>query len=173
MAKPSTRRVATKLRQAGFSISHMRVARWRNRGWCLVPREDHPLEVARAALDDAVPLLTSDATTTAEVFVEQKTAERRELEQLSDDELLRAAAREVAVALIMISRTMQRQVDALIPSKVGELAVLVRSLATSLKAVTSAFVQVLSMQPPAPVVDDPARDNPLEAALRAWEDGRR
>jgi hypothetical protein len=71
--------------------------------------------------------------------------------------------------LIMISRTMQRQVDALIPSKVGELAVLVRSLAASLKAVTSAFVQVLSMQPPAPVVDDPARDNPLEAALRAWE----
>jgi hypothetical protein len=134
MAKPSTRRVATKLRQAGFSISHMRVARWRSRGWCWAPREDHPLEVARAALDDAVPLLTNDATTTAEVFVEQKTAERRELEQLSDNELLRTAAREVAVALIMISRTMERQVGALIPSKVGELAVLVRSLAASLKA---------------------------------------
>src|ERR1700694_3432607 len=74
MAKPSTRRVATRLRQAGFSISHMRVARWRNRGWRPASREDHPLEVARAALNDAVPLLTSDPTTTAEVFVEQNAA---------------------------------------------------------------------------------------------------
>jgi hypothetical protein len=31
MTAPSARRVATKLRQAGFSVSHMRVARWPER----------------------------------------------------------------------------------------------------------------------------------------------
>jgi hypothetical protein len=179
MAKPSTRRVATRLRQAGFSISHMRVARWRNRGWRPASREDHPLEVARAALNDAVPLLTSDPTTTAEVFVEQKAAERRSLEQLSDTELLRTAAREVAVALIMISRAVQRRADALIPSKAGELAVLVRSLAASLKALATGFVQVLKMQPPPPVVGESPRassateTDPLEAAWKAWDNRKR
>jgi hypothetical protein len=40
MARPSTRRVATRLSQSGASISHQTVARWRNRGW-------RPLERAR------------------------------------------------------------------------------------------------------------------------------
>ena len=68
MRIPSTRRVARKLRQAGTSVSHMTVARWRNRGWRPLEREQHPLEVAREQLDDAVPLLTVDAMTTAKVF---------------------------------------------------------------------------------------------------------
>src|SRR4051812_14208514 len=49
-----------RLRQAGLSVSHMQVARWRNKGWRAVAQNDHPLEAARKALDDAIPLLTSN-----------------------------------------------------------------------------------------------------------------
>src|SRR5436190_2737379 len=49
MPNASTRRVARKLRQAGASISHMTVARWRNQGWRpLDGEQQHPLEVALA-----------------------------------------------------------------------------------------------------------------------------
>src|SRR5260221_1613268 len=78
-----TRRVATKLRQSGVSISHMTVARWRSRGWRPLEREQHPLDVAREQLDDAVPLLTGEPMTTAKAFVEGS-AEREELEKLPD-----------------------------------------------------------------------------------------
>jgi hypothetical protein len=60
MTAPSTRRVATKLSQAGFSVSHMRVARWRRGGWLSQVPQPHPLTRARSSLDDAVPLLTGD-----------------------------------------------------------------------------------------------------------------
>jgi hypothetical protein len=60
------------------------------------PPQD-PLDAARASLDDAVPVLTGDPMTTKD-FV-QENAERESLEQLSDGELLRKAAREVLIAV--------------------------------------------------------------------------
>ena len=83
MARPSTRLVATKLRQSGASISHMTVARWRSRGWRPLEREQHPLDVAREQLDDAVPILTGDPTTVVEDLV-KVSGERAELENLPD-----------------------------------------------------------------------------------------
>jgi hypothetical protein len=100
MARPSTRRVATKLRQAGIPISHQTINRWRRNQWRPLEREQHPLETARARLDDGVPLLTGDPMTTANSLVEQ-TTEREKLEQLTDRELLRRAAREVAIAVCL------------------------------------------------------------------------
>jgi hypothetical protein len=44
----------------------MTIARWRRRGWRPLEREQHPLEVAREQLDDAVSLLTGDPMTVAE-----------------------------------------------------------------------------------------------------------
>src|SRR5258705_5640579 len=80
MPNASTRRVARKLRQAGASISHMTVARWRNQGWRpLDGEQQHPLEVALASLDDAVPVLTAHPLTTADSLV-QASAEREALE---------------------------------------------------------------------------------------------
>jgi hypothetical protein len=69
MALPSTRRVARKFRQAGRAVSHETVRRWRANGWCPLASEQHPLDVARAVLDDAIPVLTCDPLTTAESFV--------------------------------------------------------------------------------------------------------
>ena len=178
MANPSTRRVATRLRQAGFSISHMRVARWRNQGWRRATREDHPLEAARASLDDAVPLLTGDPTTIAEALVERDRAARAKLEQLTDKELLTAAARELAITQILVSRALQEQAGILVVTKPKEIGVLVLALANCLKAIAAGFGQALSMQPSTPAAGggsecDGTENDPLEAAFRAWEDSRR
>src|SRR6202040_3781253 len=89
----------TKLRQSGASISHQTVARWRRRGWRPLEREQHPLEVTGALLDDAVPILTMDAMTTAKVLVEDS-AERDE--QMPESELLRRAARALAADVILV-----------------------------------------------------------------------
>lgn len=59
-------------------------------------QNDHPLESARKSLDDAIPLLTRNPNTTANVFIEKQTAEREALEQLTDKELLNEAVREIA-----------------------------------------------------------------------------
>ena len=122
------------LRPAGLSVSHMQVARWRNQGWRPVAQKDHPLEAARKSLDDAMPLLRGNPSTTANVFVEKKTAEREALEQLTDKELLNQAVREIATTAIIISSALRQRVNTLIPTKAGELAVLLRSLAMSLTA---------------------------------------
>jgi hypothetical protein len=125
----------------------MGLARWRSRGWRPIARESHPLEAARASLDDAVPLLKSDPNTTANDFIDLEPAERAKLEQLTDQELLRRAAREAAITGIMIYRALQRQIHALIPEKVGELTVLVLSLVATLKAVASTFKQAMDIRP--------------------------
>jgi hypothetical protein len=122
MVRPSTRRVATKLRQSGVMISHQTVARWRNRGWRPLEREQHPLEVARAQLDDAVPLLTGDPMTVVEDLV-KASGERAELENLPDGELLHRVARELAVDVIVVCDAFLRQPEAII-YKPGVLAVL-------------------------------------------------
>jgi hypothetical protein len=51
MARPSTRRVAAKLRQAGASTSHETINRPRRAGWRPLERARHPLEAARDALE--------------------------------------------------------------------------------------------------------------------------
>jgi hypothetical protein len=153
----------------------MRVARWRNEGWRSAAREDHPLEAALRSLDDAVPVLTTDPNATAKVFVEEGTAGYEKLEQLTDEELLTQAVRELAITEIMVSRALQEQVDALVPSKVGELAILVRSLAASLKAVTAGFKQAEDMRRGNPG-DQPQADksgkDPLETAWALWDQER-
>jgi hypothetical protein len=68
MSNPSARGVARKLCHAGSSISHQTVNRWWRQGWQPLDREQqHPLETACGALDDAVPLLTGDPITTAKL----------------------------------------------------------------------------------------------------------
>jgi hypothetical protein len=125
----------------------MQVARWRNQGWRPVAQSDHPLESARKSLDDAIPLLTGNPNTTADAFLEKKTVEREALEQLTDKQLLNQAVREIAVTAIIISHALRQRVNTLIPTKAGELAVLIRSLAMSLSAVAAGFRQATYMPP--------------------------
>ena len=67
--------------------------------------------------------------------------ERENFEKLTDAELLRMAAREVAMALIIIARATQAPAMSL-----GGLANLLKSVGTALEAVGSAFVQALTLR---------------------------
>jgi hypothetical protein len=140
MPNATTRRVAGKLRQSGFSISHMTVSRWRNRNWRPLEREPrHPLEAARALLDDAVPLLTGDAMSTWKSFV-QESGEREALDELTDDEIQRRAAREIAIAVYVISKAVVRQA-ALVLTRPVELGILMRALAACAQATTAVLAK--------------------------------
>jgi hypothetical protein len=52
--------------QSSLRGSVKTVRRWRANRWRPLARELHPLDAARVALDDAVPVLTSDPLTTVE-----------------------------------------------------------------------------------------------------------
>jgi hypothetical protein len=67
--------------------------------------------------------------------------ERENFEKLTDAELLRMAAREVAMALIIIARATQAPAMSL-----GGVADLLKSVATALDAAGSAFVQALTLR---------------------------
>jgi hypothetical protein len=144
MELPSTRRVAQRFRQAGRTISHETVRRWRANGWRPLQREQHPLDLARAALDDASPVLTSDPLTTTESFVgASKTAEA--LHQLSDAELVRRASRELAIAVIAVARALMHHADLAVTRPI-EVGTLLRALAKCFQAVSAGFVQAGTMQ---------------------------
>jgi hypothetical protein len=146
MTAPSTRRVATKLRQAGFSVSHMRVARWRRRGWVSQVPQPHPLTMARSSLDDAVPLLTGDPSTTAEGLARDKAEQWKELDQLSDRELLRQAIRELAIVLILASRALRNEISSLLPAhKFLEFTLLIKALAVCCKTACEGLLQATKM----------------------------
>jgi hypothetical protein len=135
MRNPSTRRVATKLRQAGYSISHMRVSRWRRRGW-VGPTRQHPLERAEELLNDAVSVLAGDVNTTARQYAQATSADQEQVGQLSNRELLERAARELAIISIQVSRSLQMQVDAIFEArKIAELAVLIKAFTACFKAI--------------------------------------
>jgi hypothetical protein len=100
-------------------------------------REQHPLEAARDLLDDAMPLLTGDPMTVADDLVRQS-PERRELETLPDRELLRRAARGLAMEVIAVGDAFLRQPEIII-KRPGEVAILVRAVAGCVQAVSAVF----------------------------------
>jgi hypothetical protein len=145
MQNPSTRRVARKLRQAGLPVSHMTVSRWRARGWRSAAWDQHPLEAARAALDDAVPLLTGDPMTKVKDLIE-KHEKRTELEAMNEDQLLGRAMKETLVGITVASMEVQRQFGDCLPSKLGELANLLLAVGQCLKASADAHAQLAALQ---------------------------
>ena len=79
--------------------------------------------------------------TTATVVVEQS-AERDKLDKLTDGELLREAARSLAIAVIVVARAFLRQPEAVV-NKPGELAMLFQSLAECVQTTTAVLAKAL------------------------------
>ena len=94
---PSARRVARALSQAGRSVHHSTVARWRAQGWRTVANGLHPLVAAGQALDVAATVLTSDPMAGAKAVA----GKRAELEGLADHELLDRLVRETCVTALL------------------------------------------------------------------------
>jgi hypothetical protein len=135
MRNPSSRRVAQKLRLAGTPVSHETINRWRRNGWRPLERQEHPLDAAREALDDAMPLLTGDPLDMAEALVEQS-SDRDRLGQLPNDQLLHEANRAVAMATTLVAHTLLRHPWTVI-ERPGELALLIKALADCSQAVSA------------------------------------
>jgi hypothetical protein len=138
--RPSARGVARALTQAGRPVHFTTVDRWRRQGWPPGSAE-HPVAQARAALDSAIPVLTRDPTSTCDQLL-ASSDEREELDRLSDRELIRRASRELAIAMIMCSRAVQRRANNLVSHTLAEASVLVLSLAKCFKAVVTGLDQV-------------------------------
>jgi hypothetical protein len=146
---PSARSVARALTQSGRPVHFTTVNRWRAHDW-RDAKGQHPLDQARAALESALPLMTGDATSTIEGLVD-RSPERQNLEALSDGELLRKAARELAVAVYVVARmTLRQEAEALVITRTGAVAVLMRALADAIRFASAAFGQALTMQPHTP-----------------------
>jgi hypothetical protein len=94
--------------------------------------------------------MTRDPASTIDDLV-RSSPERQELEGLTDGELLRRAARELATAVYVVAHNLLRQeAEALVITKTGAVALLVRALADAFRFTSAAFGQALSMQPTKP-----------------------
>jgi hypothetical protein len=94
---PSARTVARALTQSGRPVHFTTINRWRGGEW-RDAQGKHPLDQARAALESALPLMTGDPTSTIDDLL-RGSPEGEELGKFSDSELLRKAARELAMAV--------------------------------------------------------------------------
>jgi hypothetical protein len=94
--------------------------------------------------------MTGDPASTIDDLV-RSSPERQGLEGLSDSELLRRAARELATAIYVVAHTMlRREAEALVITGTGAVAVLMRALADAIRFASAAFGQALTMQPTKP-----------------------
>jgi len=114
-------------------------------GWC-TPLSEHPLDRARAALDSAIPLLTGNATSDVADLV-HKHPEADELRQLSDRELIRRAAREIAIATIICAEVLIKRATELVSTKPKEGSVLMFALGQCLKAVVIPLIHGDQLKP--------------------------
>jgi hypothetical protein len=133
------RKVARALAAAGYPVHFTTVALWKRTGW-RAQESRHPLDAARAGLDSIAPVVTGIPTTSIKDLIKEY-PNRESLEKLTDAELLRMAAREVAMALIIIPRATPAPAMSL-----GGLADLLKSVATALDAAGSATVQALTLR---------------------------
>src|SRR3984893_13170143 len=100
--EPSARKVARALAAAGYPVHFTTVALWKRTGW-RAPESRHPLDAARAGLDSIAPVVTGNTQTCIDDLIRNH-PERKNFEKLTDAELLRLAAREVAMAVVIIAR---------------------------------------------------------------------
>src|SRR5215831_10979554 len=106
--RPSARRVARALTQAGRPVHFATVARWKAQNWRPVAEGLHPLEAAQDEVDVCVPVLTGDPTTNTGTVVEASQAKER-MEPLSDKQVLSKAVRGSAIGLIALFEETSRQ----------------------------------------------------------------
>ena len=103
----------------------------------------HPLEMARRAIDVALPLLTGDATKNASDLVKTDPL-ARELMKAPPEQVLSMAMHEACTVHILVATALCRHPE-LIPMKPAEFAVLLNALTASLRAINDLHVQVLDV----------------------------
>ena len=98
--------------------------------------------------------MTGDPTTTIEDLL-RNSPDREQLEQLSDGELLRKAAREVLISVCLAAHALMLKPTLVL--KLAEFGVLMRALAECVRAATVAFGQARDMPATKPGAADGER----------------
>jgi hypothetical protein len=111
--------------------AHETVRRWRTNGWRPLDPEQDPLDAARAALDDAIPVLTSDPLTTARSILPDS-EDLAGMAEMSDAELFRKTSRELAIAIVVVAQDLMLQ-PSIAVTRPREVSVLARALANCRK----------------------------------------
>ena len=140
--RPSARTVARALQHAGYPVHFVTVARWRAQNW--QPKSsEHPLEIARARLEAVAPLVTADPETRLDDLV--GVPEGKDLDQSTDGELLRKAARELAIATALVSRAIK---DRATSSKCDplELTPAIIALGRAMDVLPGTFYQAINLE---------------------------
>jgi hypothetical protein len=141
--RPSARTVARALTLAGRPVHFVTIARWKTQDWRPV-RSDHPLEVARSQPDAVAPLVSGDPKTTLDDLIDDP-ARRRDLDELTDAEVLRRAAREAAIATALLAKAIK---DRITTSDLDllELTPALSALGQSMHALPRAFEQAIDLR---------------------------
>jgi len=137
--------VARALNQAGFQVHYTTVARWKSQGW--IEQEADPLDAARANLDAATPVLTTDPTTRAADLADHS-QDKPALEKESDAELLRAAARAALITMTLVERELHAHAPELVQTRPAEVGILIQALADLYEAATEALVRADALDLP-------------------------
>jgi hypothetical protein len=180
MARPTDRRVALALTQAGKPITAMTVCRWRQQGWRKKKPTGTRLPQPLAELDAAIPVLTGDALRR----IESLRAEFVVGNGLTDEDLVARGLRQLASASLNALRVAelvhpQRIVEH--PDKIG---VLFEKCGNALLAALEGLNRMQELRAASatnitpPIHDAAAEQLPtaegfLEAIRRAQEESRR
>jgi hypothetical protein len=117
------------------------IARWRAQNW-KVEAADHPLEIARGHIESLAPLVSGDPATNLQDLIDDP-AHKRDLNELTDGELLRKAAREIAIATAVLSKAIQKRTT--VALNMEEVTHALLSIAACLAALPGAFDQAISL----------------------------
>jgi len=166
MAKPTYRRVALALTQAGKSTTAVTVCRWHRQGWTKKREIGGPVPQPLAELDAATPVLTGDALRR----IDSLKAELDLEDGRTDEDMIARGLRELASASLTALRV-ARLIDpvriAENPDKVG---VLLERSGNALLAAIDGLTRLQEIRaavaPPTPEIN-PVLIPPLPAALAA------
>jgi hypothetical protein len=139
---PSARTVARALTLAGRPVHYVTIARWKARGWRPV-RSDHPLEAARRQLESVAPLVSDDPESTIQDLIDDPA--HNYFDGLSDGEVLRRGARELAIATTLVAKAIK---DRITESDFDllELMPALFAIGQSMRAIPGAFEQATNLQ---------------------------
>jgi hypothetical protein len=123
-------------------VSHTTIARWKLQNWRPL-KSDHPLEVARGCLDAVAPLVSHNPETTVADLLDDP-AHQRDLGEVTDAEILRRAAREAAIAIVLVSRAIKDRVT-IAECDPLELTPAIIALGRAIEVLPGAFDQALRL----------------------------
>jgi hypothetical protein len=174
MARPSHRRVADALTQAGKTVSPSTIRTWHQQGWAF---KRAPANAPPGELDAATPVLTGDASRRiASLHAELDPVD----EDLTNEERVARALRELADSSLTVLRVVRLadpeqvlahpdKIGALLERAANALVAAVEGL-TSLHKIHASAVTDVAPHRPADADALPPLVGTLEAITRAWEE---